>query len=62
MMSAIEQILANQPRPAISIGQRHDRSHGNAVSASRRERKRRDRSRRNAERAAGRGDSTGKRD
>src|SRR5262249_21364510 len=60
VLSVIEQILANQPRPAISVGQRHDRGHGNAVSASRRERKRRDRSRRNAERAAGRGESTGK--
>jgi hypothetical protein len=62
VVSAIEQILANQPRPAISVGQRRDRGHGNAVNASRRERKRRDRSRRNAERAAGRRDSNGKRD
>ena len=52
MTAAVEQALASQPPPAISAGQRRDRSHGNAVTESRGRRKRRERNRQNAERAA----------
>jgi hypothetical protein len=52
MTAAVEEALASQPPPAITAGQRRDRSHGNAVIESRRGRKRRERNRQNAERAA----------
>jgi hypothetical protein len=50
--AAVEQTLASQPPPVILNGKRRDRSHGNAVAESRRQRKQRERNRRNAERAA----------